>query len=384
MNCPRKGAVTSVSRLVKTLRTAPIALLGLVLALALVGSSCSSTNPVALQVGEWQLSNSDFQDQLNSFYDVYVQATSEATANQQLRGSADGTSVAQWSTAFTAQFLNDQMSLQLAKIAVDERGLEVTQSDLDAARQTLEQNYSTQSGQSVFGNLSESYQQVLVEGVAAQTVLSAALEKDATSEDALRRLFDASADKYATPQACVSHILILAGNPDGRTTPSDADYAAALTKVQQVQNGLTVENFATAASTNSEDTGSAPKGGDLGCAPVGTYVTEFDDAVWNQPIGQIGQPVKTVYGYHLILVRARGILTFDDVKDQLIAQVQENPELLVQAELARIARDVGVTVDGRYGAFDEAKGQITTPAGPLQPTTTLSVDPLLGSGASAQ
>ena len=151
----------------KTLRTAPIALLGLVLALALVGSSCSSANPVALQVGEWQLSSSDFQDQLDSFADVYAQATSEAQVTQQLRGTTEGT----WSTAFTAQFLNDQMSLQLAKIAVDERGLEVTQDDLDEARATLEQNYATQSGQSVFGNLSESYQQVLVEGVAAQSVL---------------------------------------------------------------------------------------------------------------------------------------------------------------------------------------------------------------------
>jgi hypothetical protein len=369
---------------VKTLRSAPIALLGLVLALALVGSSCSSANPVALQVGEWQLSNTDLQDQLNSFADVYAQATSEAQANQQLRGSTDGTSVGQWSTAFTAQFLNDQMSLQLAKVAVDQRGLEVTQTDLDSARQTLEQNYSTQSGQSVFGNLSESYQQVLVEGVAAQTVLQAALEKDATSDEALRRLFDASGDTYATPQACASHILILAGNPDGQTTPSDAEYAAALAKIQQVQNGLTVENFATAAAANSDDTGSASKGGDLGCAPVGTYVTEFDDAVWNQPVGQIGQPVKTVYGYHLVLVRARGVLTFDDVKDQLLTQVQENPELLVQAELSRLAREVGVTVDGRYGDFDEAKGQITTPAGPLQPSTTLAVDSLLGSGASGQ
>ena len=372
-----------MSRLVKTLRSAPIALLGLVLALALVGSSCSSTNPVALQVGDWQLSNSDFQDQLKSFYDVYVEATSEATANQQLRGSSDGSSVGQWSTAFTAQFLNDQMSLQLAKIAVDERGLEVTQSDLDAARQTLEQNYSTQSGQSVFGNLLESYQQVLIEGVAAQTVLATALEKDATSDEALRRLFDASGDKYAEPQACVSHILILAGDSTGQTTPSDADYAAALTKIQQVQNGLTVENFATAAAANSED-GSATKGGDLGCAPVGTYVSAFDDAVWSQPVGQIGQPVKTDFGYHLILVRDRGTLTFDDVKDQLLAQVQENPELLVQAELTRLAREVGVTVDGRYGDFDPATGQITPPAGPLQPSTTLPVDALLGSGSSAQ
>lgn len=364
----------------KTLRTAPIALLGLVLTLALVGSSCSSANPVALQVGEWQLSSSDFQDQLNSFADVYAQATSEAEANQRLRGTTEGT----WSTSFTAQFLNDQLSLQLAKIAVEQRGLEVTEADVNEARTQLEQNYATQSGQSVFGNLSESYQKVLVEGVAAQSVLAAELEQDATTDEALRRLYDASGDTYATPQACASHILVLAGTPDGRTTPSDAAYAEALARMQEIERGLTVDNFATVATASSEDTGSAPDGGDLGCAPVGAYVTEFDDAVWSQPVGEIGEPVRTVYGYHVILVRSRGVLTFDDVKDQLRQQVQQNPELLVEAELARLAREVGVTVDGRYGDFDEATGQITTPAGPSQPSTTLGLDQLLGPDAPAQ
>jgi len=362
---------------VKTLRTAPFALLALVLSLAVIGSSCSAANPVALQVGDWQLSTSTFQDQMNSFFGAYSKATSDSQAKQQLQGTTDGT----WSTQFTAQFLNDQLSLQLAKLAVADRGLEVTQSDLDAARATLEKNYATQSGDSVFSVLSESYQQQLIEGVAAQSVLQAELVKTGTSDEALRQIYDASGDTYTQPQVCVSHILIFAGKPDGTTTPSDADYATALTKITAVQGQLKgTDNFAALATANSEDTGSNTKGGDLGCSPQGTYVSEFDDAAWAQPVGVVGQPVKTKFGYHLILVRSRGVLGFDDVKSQIAAQVTSNPQQLLTAELARVAKDTNITVDGRFGRFDETTGQITVPAGAEQPstTTTTAVDPLAG------
>lgn len=362
----------------KTLRKAPFALLALVLSLALIGSSCSSANPVALQVGEWQLSNSTLQDQMNTFFDAYSKAAGEEQAKQALQGTTSGT----WSTQFTAQFLNDQKSLQLAKLAVADRGLEVTDADLAAARDLLEKNYSDQSGQSVFGVLDAGYQQTLIEGVAAQNVLQDDLIAGGTSDEALRQIYDVG-DTYTQPQVCVSHILIYAGQPDGRTTPSDADYAAALTRIQQVQGELRgTENFAALATANSEDTGSGTKGGDFGCAPEGTYVTGFDEAVWSQPVGVVGQPVKSNFGYHLIFVRSRGVLTFDEVKDQIAAQVAADPQALLDAELARIAKITKITVDGRFGQFDEATGQITTPAGAQQPSTaTTSVGSLLGSGS---
>ena len=232
----------------------------------------------------------------------------------------------------------------------------------------------------MFGVLSESYQQQLIEGVAAQSVLQAELVKTGTSDEALRQIYDASGDTYTQPQVCVSHILIFAGQANGTDTPSDADYATALTKINAVQGQLKgADDFAALATANSEDTGSNTNGGDLGCSPQGTYVPEFDDAAWAQPVGVVGQPVKTKFGYHLILVRSRGVLTFEDVKDQIAAQVAANPEQLLNAELARVAKSTTVTVDGRFGRFDETTGQITVPAGVEQPsTTTTAVDPLAG------
>jgi parvulin-like peptidyl-prolyl isomerase len=360
---------------VKTLRSAPIALLGLVLALALVGSSCSSTNPVALQVGDWQLSNSDFQDQLNSFYEATKAAEGEASAAQ-LHGTTPGT----WSTRYTAFMLNVQALSRVAQQAVADRGLEITDADLANARSSVESQFATSSGGSYFDTLPSSYTDAVVRGVAAQDVLGAALVSEASTDDALRVIYE-STPAFQQEQACVSHILIVAGQPDGTTTPSDADYAAALAQIQQLQNGLSPATFANVAAASSDDTGSGSQGGDLGCSVKGGYVPEFDDAVWSQPIGEISSPVKTIYGYHLILVRSRGKLTFEEARSQLLAEVQNSGQSLLNREFAKVANEIGVTVDGRFGDFDETTGQITTPAGPSQPSTTLAVDPLADSSA---
>jgi len=61
------------------------------------------------------------------------------------------------------------------------------------------------------------------------------------------------------------------------------------------------------AKANSLDTSSAPQGGDLGWAPRGTYVTEFENAIWNAKPGDILGPIKTQFGYHLIKVEGREV-----------------------------------------------------------------------------
>jgi len=79
----------------------------------------------------------------------------------------------------------------------------------------------------------------------------------------------------------------------------------ALAIYELLQNG---SDFAKLASEHSKDTGSAVKGGELDWSTKDTFVTEFGDAAFSQPIGEIGKPVKTQYGYHIIQVIAREVL----------------------------------------------------------------------------
>ena len=65
------------------------------------------------------------------------------------------------------------------------------------------------------------------------------------------------------------------------------------------------EDFAKVAEQFSKDTGSGANGGDLGWFGKGAMVPEFEQAAFSQPIGEIGKPVKSQYGYHIIQVLAR-------------------------------------------------------------------------------
>lgn len=341
-----------------------------VLALALLGSACSATNPSALTVGNWTLSNSDFTEQLNGFAKVY-----EASNGKSQLRSSNGEA---WLTSFTAAFLNDQLSLRLARQAVEDRGLTVTDDDRASATTQLEQNFTSASG-SVFRELPSGLQKSLIEGVAAQTVLLTNLLTEAQTDEGLRRVYESTRSQYDNADyVCASHILALAGSGSPNQTPTEAQFADALTRVTNWRNQIVGgSNFGAVARANSQDTQSAVNDGVLECAPRGTFVTEFDNAAWTQPIGVLGEPVRTTYGYHVILVTARGRLTFEQLKPTLKTLIQQNAETILNAELIATAERTSISVDGRYGDYVDARTRIKAPAGATPLTTTPStINPL--------
>ena len=62
------------------------------------------------------------------------------------------------------------------------------------------------------------------------------------------------------------------------------------------------EDFATVAKEHSKDTGSGANGGDLGWFGEGAMVAEFETAAFSQKVGEIGKPIKSQFGYHIIQV----------------------------------------------------------------------------------
>ena len=60
------------------------------------------------------------------------------------------------------------------------------------------------------------------------------------------------------------------------------------------------EKFGKLARELSSDTGSAKKDGNLGFFGRGKMVKEFETAAFNLQVGQISEPIKTQYGYHII------------------------------------------------------------------------------------
>ena len=60
------------------------------------------------------------------------------------------------------------------------------------------------------------------------------------------------------------------------------------------------EKFGKLAKELSSDTGSAKRDGSLGFFGRGKMVKEFETAAFNLQVGQISEPIKTQYGYHII------------------------------------------------------------------------------------
>lgn len=152
----------------------------------------------------------------------------------------------------------------------------------------------------------------LVVGVAAD-FMQAANVTDAQ----LQQQYQENIDSYRTPDRVrVRHILI-------KTQGKSKEEAAKLkTKAEdvlkQLQHG---GDFAELAQKDSDDPGSAVKGGELGWITKGQTVPNFENTAFSQKVGQTSGLVETEYGYHIIQTeekQAAHTQTFDDVKPQLL------------------------------------------------------------------
>ncbi len=104
-------------------------------------------------------------------------------------------------------------------------------------------------------------------------------------------------------QVHARHILIAFDTSASGTVTKTVTPAMALTKAisitLQLKKGA---DFAELAKKYSDDPGSKDKGGDLGWFPRGVMVKEFEDVAFSLKPGEISDPVKTPYGYHIIQV----------------------------------------------------------------------------------
>jgi peptidyl-prolyl cis-trans isomerase D len=172
----------------------------------------------------------------------------------------------------------------------------------------------------------------------------------------LLRVYNENKDTYRVPERVnVRHILLKATDKDAKQEAAVKAKADGL--VKQLRAGA---NFAEMAKKYSEDPGSAAKGGEYDGVVHGQMVAEFDKAAFSLKVGEISDPVKTTYGYHILQVIAHEqaqLKPFNEVKLQLAAEYRKQRvnELMqqqsdkVQAALTKdplhpekVATDLGV------------------------------------------
>jgi parvulin-like peptidyl-prolyl isomerase len=89
-------------------------------------------------------------------------------------------------------------------------------------------------------------------------------------------------------------------------TPTTADTMASGERAIEIrQELLDGADFAETAQQASADQGSAQLGGELGVFPKGRMMGTFDSTVFSAPVGQLTEPVKTAFGFHIIEIQER-------------------------------------------------------------------------------
>lgn len=169
------------------------------------------------------------------------------------------------------------------------------------------------------------------------------------------RVVDADLEKYYADhkeefeQVKARHILVRTDGPGGE--------AAAKKKADDIRRTLTDANFAEMARKDSDDKGSAIAGGNLGMFQRGQMVPEFERAAFALKTGEISQPVRSDFGYHIIQVQERSSVAYEQAKPMIRARLLPQR---IDALVEQLKKTMNTTLDEAF--FGAAPAPAPVPA----------------------
>jgi peptidyl-prolyl cis-trans isomerase D len=200
---------------------------------------------------------------------------------------------------------NEQIKVEYVQVTADQSGLSATDDEVKARFDADKERYKLPE------RCVLSYLLVDAAAMGSRVTLT---ERDKQA------YYEAHRDEMQTPEElCASHILVkVKATPDAAEGHAE-DEARRLAQaaLDEVKGGA---DFAAVAKRVSEDLGSGPQGGDLGCFPRGRMVPEFDSAAFALDAGQISEVVRTSFGYHVIKAISRkdeSVPPYAAVRDQI-------------------------------------------------------------------
>jgi peptidyl-prolyl cis-trans isomerase C len=181
------------------------------------------------------------------------------------------------------------------------------------------------------------------------------------TEDAIKEYY-----KHSGEELNGRHILLKLAPPD-TSAAKEAALKVRIDSIRQaIVNGL---DFGKAATLYSEDATTARDSGKLGWFSWGKMVDEFQDAAWKLKVGEVSQPVRSPYGWHLILIEERRPVPqrpYGEAKEQIKQQMYrtESDKLnkLAREYLANLRTKAHIQT--RTDVWDMMKKRVTDPSAP--------------------
>jgi peptidyl-prolyl cis-trans isomerase C len=183
-----------------------------------------------------------------------------------------------------------------------------------------------------------------------------------TDED-LMKVYESKKNEYE--QVSARHILIaFKGSPAAQAGKPELTEEQAKAKATELRKQILAgASFEELAKKESDDTGSGANGGELGDFNHGQMVPEFEQAAFAAKVGEVTEPVRTQYGYHIIKVEKHGTTPFDQVKSFL---ERNERQAKLQAQLDAMKTSAKVTYNDTY---------FTPPAPAANPAATPATTP---------
>jgi len=155
------------------------------------------------------------------------------------------------------------------------------------------------------------------------------LDNTLVSDSEAKEFYEKNKDKFAQPASMhARHILV--------KTEKEAEEI--INELKALKGDALKAKFIELAKAKSTGP-TGPKGGDLGTFTQGQMVPEFSKAAWALKDGEVTlKPVKTQFGYHVILLEKKNDaqpLTYDQVKDKIIASLKQKQFAVKIAEVAK-------------------------------------------------
>jgi parvulin-like peptidyl-prolyl isomerase len=171
-----------------------------------------------------------------------------------------------------------------------------------------------------------------------------------TAQRRIAQIFIAAPTGAVVPQERARHVLIdpLPEDAADGTEATDEQWAAALVEAQEVHDLLAADDadWFAVAEDHSADTGSGARGGDLGWydPAASPYVEEFAAALAELEVGELSDPVRSEFGYHVIQKTGERLSPQAQAAD-LVEELRADPDSF--AEVAtRVSEDYATAEEG--------------------------------------
>ena len=312
------------------------------LAGAVLLTGCGETTAgVAARIGGEAIETSSFASRVATAYE------NEEFAQQQPREE------------YQRQLLRDMIMSRLVDRAARRLGVTVPDAEVEKALEDAARQYGGRQQFEQFlptrGLRLSDARDILRTRLLEERILDKLVEDVPVSEDRLRQEYRKLLPQYDTAE--IAHILL-------------HDAATARTIARRARSG---SDFGALARRHSQDPDTRDEGGELGRVGngEGRFSAEFERAVFGAKTGDIVGPIRIrlegdVTGYEIVKVIDRQTRSFDAVRDEIRRVVLRNQRIeRYNTLLGDIARELGIKVNPRFGAWDQQRLQVVPPQGGL-------------------